>query len=112
MARIEDSPELFGCGVGTSTNLHVHCEFCGQDHNVEFKGVDPDTISHEGDSVLTTYFAGKEIADCCFEKIENEILRRMPDILLWYAGIVQRKRSSIERAEKYIRDVLKALGEK
>lgn len=112
MSRIDDSPDLFGSGVGASTNLYVHCEFCGGEHNVEFKGVDPDSIRHEGDSVLWTNFAGIGVAECCFERIENEILSRMPTILRWYASIVRTRRDSIERSEDLIRDIIELLKRK
>lgn len=79
MSRFEDGPELFGCGIGISTGYKIKCDMCGTIYNKESKDDEPST---EGDSVCYTIFAGLRICDCCFEKVENEILKRMDDILL------------------------------
>ena len=60
---------------------------------------DGDVINSDIPSILNTYFAGKEICECCFEKIENEILHRMQDILPWYKRILDVKRKTLEISE-------------
>lgn len=102
MSRFEDSPGLFGIGVGISTNYEEHCDFCGDIHN---EGCDPEN-GNEGESVRTANFAGKQICDCCFERIENAVLSRMPDILKWYQRLVNARRKAVDDAQKLI-DVTK-----
>jgi hypothetical protein len=87
MARFIDSPELFGRGVGISTCGDFTCAICGMKHN---QGNDK-TEDYDGESIPVTTFAGVEVCGDCFEKIENEILRRMPDILQWYKKILERR---------------------
>jgi len=94
--RFEDSPELFGVGSGVSTTGYIECEWCGNVYE------DPADI----ESVSSTDFAGKQVCDCCFEKIEREILYRMPDILKWYSKIVAKRKESVEQAD----NALKAVG--
>jgi len=106
VARLQDSPNLFGVGMGYSTTAEVICEFCGKVYNRGI-GVDDDDDSDEdeGESVLHTEFAGLQVCECCFEKIENEILHRIHDILPWYRRYVQRKKHSIELDEKLLKDI-------
>jgi hypothetical protein len=77
MSRFIDSPGLFGRGIGYSTCGDFTCAVCG----VYNEGYDKEAI-------LVDTFAGLEICGDCFEKIEREILRRMPDILQWYKKIL------------------------
>lgn len=99
MGRFEDSPELFGGGVGVSTGFEIHCDWCGVTHNED---TDEEDMSTEGDSVRHTDFAGKQICDCCFEGIEREILRRMRDILPWYERILAHRRGLLVNAENNV----------
>jgi hypothetical protein len=99
MARFEDSPDLFGNGMGSSSCGEIICEVCGKVYNKGI-GVDEDEDDdEEGDSILNTEFAGLQVCECCFEKIENETLRRMPDILKWYKKIIASKKNQISEAE-------------
>ena len=93
MTRFEDSPNLFGAGFGDSTSRELICEYCGKVYN---KGVDDDSNDEEGIDVPYTDFAGKQICYCCFEKIENEILIRIPEILKWYRKIVEARKKSVQ----------------
>lgn len=77
--RFEDSPDLFGRGCGSGTSGEQTCEWCGTTYN---KGADEEEI-YDGDSVTWTLFADKEICDCCFGKIEEEVWRRRKDLLPW-----------------------------
>lgn len=95
MGRFENSPDLFGRGFGISTCGEFTCGICGTIWN---KGND-ETESYDGESVLNASFAGIAICGDCFEKVENEILRRMPDILEWYVRINKRQRKLAEAAE-------------
>jgi hypothetical protein len=98
MARFMDSPGLFGRGVGISTCGDFTCAICG----VEYNTGNDKTENYDGDSVMVANFAGVDICGDCFEKVENEILRRMPDILQWYKKILE------HRAE--IKNVVDALA--
>lgn len=74
--RFEDTPGLFGYGAGTSTSRPITCDLCGK-----FYPGDPT----DQDSVRFCMFADRQVAECCFDRIEREVLHRMPDILPWYA---------------------------
>jgi hypothetical protein len=87
MARFIDSPELFGGGVGISTCGCFTCAICG----VKYNDGNDETENYGDESIPVTTFAGVEMCGDCFEEIENEILRRMPDILRWYKKILDRK---------------------
>jgi hypothetical protein len=100
--RWDESPGLFGLGVGTSTCGDFTCGICGTEHN---KGNDA-AEDYSGDSVGFEDFAGIEICENCFETIETEILGRMKHILPWYRRIVERRRESLDAADH----ALKAVG--
>lgn len=97
--RFEDTPELFGYGAGTSCIGDLKCEFCGTLHNPDETGDDPD-----GEPIRNTEFAGLQACECCFLKIENEVLHRMPDILKWYKRILEARRKRLERNERLLAD--------
>jgi hypothetical protein len=105
--RIEDTPELFGAGCGSGTIAEIKCGFCGRVYN---KGETGEHLSLDNESVEYTWFAGKMVCYCCFESLENEVLRRISDILPWYKRIVEAKRKGLEDESKNLSDVLKALG--
>jgi hypothetical protein len=87
MARFIDSPELFGHGVGISICGYFTCAICG----VKYNAGNDKAENYDGDSVRVTTFAGVEICGDCFEKVEDEILCRLPDILRWYKKILERR---------------------
>ena len=107
--RIDDSPDLFGSGVGSSTVGKITCEYCGKTYNADNETPDGEIIDPNGPWFGTTEFAGKTVVDCCWEKIEREILSRMPDILKWYARIVANRREVIEGVEDQMSMILEAL---
>ena len=83
--RFDDSPELFGVGIGHGTSGDIECGICKAKYN---QGADEKEDYHDRETVNHTDFAGMTVCDCCFEKVEREVLRRMPDILLWYKKIL------------------------
>lgn len=107
MDRYENSPELFGCGMGVSSVGPLYCELCGRVHNKGNEDKKGDIIDQNVESVCWTNFAGKQICECCFEIIEREILYRMKDILPWYTRYLATKRAKLERAEKATDQALK-----
>lgn len=90
--RIEDTPELFGVGAGSGTCGDITCEWCGQKYN---EGNDA-AEDWDGDSVVYTEFAGKTVCECCFEKVEDEVLRRLPDAIPWYSRLLARKKDFVD----------------
>lgn len=100
--RFNDSPELFGVGVGSSTYGDIECEWCGAKYN---QGED-DRGVYDGDAVTWTEFAGKTVCDCCFEKIENEIWKRHDRVMDWYVKILDDKTEKIVARGKKMEAVL------
>jgi len=100
MSRFEDSNDLFGVSPGDSTSSELICELCRKVYNQGI-GTDEDNDDDwdEGESVLYTDFAGLQVCECCFGKIENEIVRRMSDILPWYKRIVDARKKQTESDE-------------
>jgi len=103
MARFEDSPDLFGAGFGDSTSRELICEYCGKVYN---KGIDDDSSDDEGIDVPYTQFAGKQICYCCFEKIENEIIRRMPDIVRWFKRRIDCQKEAQELIDSLLKKIM------
>ncbi len=101
MRHIE-SPELFGGGVGTGTSGDFTCEVCGTTYN---EGADEaqDWMSRE--TVTHTTFAGLDVGDCCFERIEQEVEERMTDILRWLRAIVETRRADVARDARALDDI-------
>jgi hypothetical protein len=103
--RYKDTPDLFGKGVGTSTTGTVHCGLCGATWNADNEDENGNIIDEGADSVRDTQFAGITVCDCCFERIEDEILRRMPNILKWFAEITAERRRLLLRDEALLKKV-------
>lgn len=55
--RFENTPELFGVGIGNSRDSQINCEFCGSTHN---KGINFENDDSFGMSICHTNFAGKQ----------------------------------------------------
>jgi len=103
--RWEDSPDLFGSGIGTSTQGEQTCDLCGRVHN---EGAD-DRARAEGDGVYDEYpsvawtgFLGLEVAECCWGRIEESVWSRRADVAKWL-----RKRARIvnEACEALLKDL-------
>lgn len=98
MTRFIDSPELFGREVGQSTNSDFCCAICGNKYG------DPEDVQGVGDNfVRYTDFAGLEICENCFEKVENEVLHRMPDIINWYTKMLTKRHLTLSLEEQRVR---------
>jgi hypothetical protein len=74
--RLVDSLGLFGAEDALETAYEIECSICGTLYNPALKAsrIYP---------VYYSEFCGKIVCECCFEDIENEILRRKEDILAW-----------------------------
>lgn len=92
--RFEDSPDLFGCGVGASTGFTEQCDWCGCIHNPDADDDDPST---EGDSVMWTDFAGKHVCYCCFAMIEEEIWHRRSHVIGWLLRRIMAIKKQLDR---------------
>jgi len=103
--RFEDSPGLFGCGIGTGTVGMVECEWCGAIYNVENEAGDGDVIDATIDSTGVVWFGGKQICDCCFEKIEQAVLDNMDDILPWYRRIIEVRKKHVNKNDENLKAV-------
>lgn len=110
MDRFEDTVNLFGVESGTSSGMCVKCDFCGlmhlEDNMDEETG---DMIDTSVEFVHTTQFAGLEVCECCFGKIENAVLGRIPDILTWYKRLLDARSDYIERNSKLLNDIAIAI---
>jgi hypothetical protein len=109
--RFEDTPELFGGGCGTGSNGDLICEFCGKTYkDREDKDGNPYDSS---ESISITTFAGKQVCDCCFEEIENEILSRMDDIIPWFTRILKAQHKNLENYDNMLKELEKwSIGDK
>ena len=103
MERFEDSPDLFGCGCGSSTNGEEVCDWCGKVWN---KGLDGDELDeydeYEGVSIRYTNFGGKNICECCFGEIENAIWARRKDVAIW---LKRRAMLAMEENQRLLRSM-------
>jgi hypothetical protein len=101
MSRIFDTVNLFGVGSGFSTQGEIKCEICGKVYN---KGADEEGEDYDDySSVSHTMFAGMEVCECCYGKIEDEILHRMSSILDWYRNIVKLREEKIKSDNEKLR---------
>lgn len=96
-----DTPDLFGEGFGSGTCGDIYCDVCktlfneGNDKNEQY----------DGESVGFTNFAGLTVCDCCFERVENEVEQRMPQILVWYRAIVEKRREDVAKDVRLLDDI-------
>ena len=84
----------FGIGIGGSTGCELVCEFCGRVHN---KGYDVDRDGKEGESICYITFLGKQMAECCFDALEENIFRRREDIVAWLYQLSKASRDQANR---------------
>jgi hypothetical protein len=97
MARFEDTPDLFGVGVGGGKDGPIKCEWCGK------------TYPAGNESISFTVFGDKQVCDCCFEIIEEAVLDRIDDIVSWFIRILKNKRKILEDREETLRELKKTL---
>ncbi|KKL24678.1 hypothetical protein LCGC14_2412900, partial [marine sediment metagenome] len=102
--RFEDTPELFGGGVGRGTYAQRTCDVCGIVHN-EGCGCGEDDEGLSEDSVTWTCFGPLVVCECCFEAIEKAVLARIDDIVPWYGRILNARHAAQEDREKALREV-------
>ncbi len=74
----------FCSGVGHSTGSEIKCDWCGKVHN---KGIDVDKGHEEGESIRSIHFGGKEVAECCFEKLEKAVFVNRDQIIKWLSEL-------------------------
>lgn len=101
MARFEDTEGLFGSEMGSATNEEIICGACGQHY--------PDV--GDGSGPAYEMFGDLTVCECCFEMVEKEILRRMPQIIAWYTRILKSRRGKLEGQEAQMRGFLKLIQE-
>ena len=97
MARFEDTPDLFGSGMGWSTAGEFTCCICGITFN---EGAD-ETEDYDNDIGIIN-FAGNNVCEGCFEHVEQEILNRMDDIIPWYKRYIEAHRKRVDKEQALI----------
>jgi hypothetical protein len=100
MARFEDTPGLFGWGAGGGTNREIVCDWCKETY--------PDT-GENGDSTGYLQFGDLQIAECCFEKVENAVLGEMRQILPWFIRILESKDKTTKEFKKLTSQIQETL---
>lgn len=106
MARFEDTPDLFGVGVGAGTYANINCDWCRTKYSGR-ETADGEATSDE--SITWTDFGDLQICDCCFEKVENAVLERMDAIVPWFIRILAKRRERLAGREAMIIELKKAL---
>jgi hypothetical protein len=71
---------LFGLKTFTTVKS-ILCQYCNTEHNK-----DKDSSSQ----VRFTVFADKVICHCCFNRIEDGVLSRIPDIVAWFTDMIKK----------------------
>jgi rubredoxin len=99
--RFVDSAGLFGAG-GVSTTHKFSCELCGRVYNEEDDETSDDFIRH-------TEFLGKTVAECCFERIEDEVLHHIENILPWFQKILAKRHERLTQMEDSLQRVTATL---
>lgn len=107
MARFEDSPELFGAGVGSSTCGNITCQWCGTDYSGREDADGEASMSN--DSIGFTRFGDFQICDCCFEQVEDAVLSRIHDIIPWFIRILQSDKQRLQNQENMLEELKRHL---
>lgn len=108
MARFEDTPGLFGIGVGGATYGNITCEWCGTDYAGR---QDKRSEGFSDEAIGNTHFGDLQVCDCCFEKVEAAVLSRMGDIIPWFIRILKARRTELKSKERMLVALRKALAE-
>ena len=77
--RYNDSPGLFGSGIGSGTFGEFKCDWCGLEYN---KGACEEN-GYAEESVTYTYFGNLQICYLCFEIVEEAIWKQRKYVLKW-----------------------------
>ncbi len=111
MARLEDSVSLLGSGSGIRSYAEIKCQLCGKVYNEGCDDGSERGLSDEG--VSWAYFAGLQVAECCWDKIERSVYEHMSNIIPWYKRILDRRRTRLNQDEErlnILKDLDKPLG--
>lgn len=100
--RFEDTPGLFGSGLGINTRGDFKCGICGKKYNI---GADKEEDYENREGLTVEGFAGIDIGECCFEKVEDSVIKFMPLIIPWYKRILVARRKNLEDAEGVLKEV-------
>lgn len=100
MARFEDSPGLFGLGMGTSTEGSIYCDLCGTTHNKE-QGEE----GQSGENLRIAHFGTFQVVECCFEALENAVAAHMGAILPWYKRLLDQTQTELDERKKLVASV-------
>ena len=103
--RFEDSPDLFGGGVGSGSYAEEKCDVCGTVHN-EGCGASENDDDLSDEAVGWTDFGPLHVCECCFEAIEKAVFRRIEDIVRWYGRILARQREALEQRETALKEIV------
>ncbi len=107
-ARFKDTPGLFGLGIGGGTQGPTCCQICGAKYNTD---QDPDGDCIGGDTVNFEDVAGLQACDCCFGRIEQWIICRMPTIVPWYRDYLESQKELLRSREEQIESLRLLLKE-
>lgn len=97
--RLFEEHGLFASGVGNSTASYLRCGLCGTEYNTHDKDSECDMSGPESEWVRHTNFAGLEIAECCYGRIEKAVLDRRTDVLGFICRIIARERTVLRTDE-------------
>lgn len=103
MARFEDTPGLFGVGIGVSTLGDVRCEWCGKETTGR-SNVQGEATQHV-ETIAVAHFGDKQICDCCFENVEGAVLDHIGKIVPWYLRILKAHRGRLEKDDAMMQDL-------
>lgn len=103
MPRFENTPGLFGRGVGEATFKEIACDWCGTKY--------PDRAYPLSESISFTKFGDLTIVECCFEKVEEAVFSRIDDIIPWFVRILLSRRQTLEQREGMIAGLREVLGD-
>lgn len=94
MTRSQDTPGLFGGGVGSNNaDDGVKCIHCGKYYP---------KAKDENDTVSYVFWCGGKVVECCYEKVENEVLINMKLIIPWFTKLLKKKNESNEGLKKLV----------
>ena len=101
MLRFENSPGLFGVGIGGSTLSDIKCEWCGTVYDGrELEDGEPRSSS---ESIGVVYFGSLLVLECCYAKVEAAVLAHIIDIIPWYMRILtSRERRHYQEQEQIV----------
>jgi len=113
--RFEETPGLFGSGLGYSTMGWFRCEICCTIYNshVDEEAEDFDDTYSDSEEVWRAEFLGMDVAGCCFERVECFMLACLDegDLLPWYGRILESRLERLEEAKCDLQEVQELAGQ-